>query len=233
MHGLAVTPPCWHWTRLRTGIPSSPARTVKAHSPQSQTPRVPIETRAVSGSLPVLPILFLPGLCVSVLACGGDEESDLAAAVTPTANVEAKATPVLLATLTAPAKATATGHPYVSTFTRSHTFCCSGHRIPSPVPTAIPSPIPSPSPAPTVIPSPIPTPSPSPHRHAFHRYLRLLPVPTTTPSPLPAPTAMPQRDFDAQQYIGKGDEYNCGDFEYQWQAQANAGSGQAGPKPTG
>lgn len=26
--------------------------------------------------------------------------------------------------------------------------------------------------------------------------------------------------FDPQQYIGKGDECNCGDFEYQWQAQA-------------
>ncbi len=37
---------------------------------------------------------------------------------------------------------------------------------------------------------------------------------------MPAPIATPQRDFDAQQYIGKGDEYNCGDFEYQWQAQA-------------
>ncbi|MCY4435943.1 MAG: hypothetical protein OXE05_01255 [Chloroflexi bacterium] len=77
--------------------------------------------------------LILLGLCVSVLACGGDEESDLAAAVTPTANVEAKATPVILATLTAPAAATSTPPP-------------------APTPSALPSPIPSPPPTPTAMP---------------------------------------------------------------------------------
>ena len=43
---------------------------------------------------------------------------------------------------------------------------------------------------------------------------------TTIPSPVPATPAAPQSDFDPQHYIGKGDEYNCGDFDYQWQAQA-------------
>ncbi len=162
--------------------------------------------------------LILLGLCVSVLACGGDEESDLAAAVTPTANVEAKATPVLLATLTAPAKATSTPPP-------APTASAVPSPIPSPVPTAIPSPIPSPSPVPTAIPSPISTPSPVPT--AMPSPLpspspapTSIPLPAATPSPLPAPTAMPQGDFDAQQYVGKGDAFNCGDFEYQWQAQA-------------
>ena len=169
--------------------------------------------------------LILLGLCVSVLACGGDEESDLAAAVTPTANVEAKTTPVLLATLTAPATVTSTPPP-------APTPSAVPSPLPSPVPTAIPSPIPSPSPVPTAIPSPIstpspvptampsPIPSPSPAPTAVPPPTPTPPPPTATPSPLPAPTAMPQRDFDAQQYIGKGDEYNCGDFEYQWQAQA-------------
>ena len=52
--------------------------------------------------------LLLIGSCVSVAACGGDEESDSASVATATAaRMEASATPVLLATLTAPVKATA------------------------------------------------------------------------------------------------------------------------------
>ena len=47
------------------------------------------------------------------------------------------------------------------------------------------------------------------------------PVPTQTATPpVPAPTEPPPSDFNPQQYLGQGDAYNCGDFQYQWQAQA-------------
>ncbi len=137
--------------------------------------------------------ILLIGSCISVLACGGDEESDSnSAAAPPTARVKATATPLLLATIAATPEPTAT--PVLTPLA-----------TPSPVPTAVPAPKPSPTSMPTAIPSPIPTPSPAP---------------TAIPSPIPIPTAPPQSDFDPQQYLGQGDEYNCGDFEFQWQAQA-------------
>ena len=135
--------------------------------------------------------VLLIGSCISVLACGGDEKSDSASGATPTARVEATATPVLLATITANPEPTA-----IPVRTPLAT--------PSPVPTAVPAPKPSPTSMPTAVPSPTPSPSPT----------------AATPSPIPKPTAPPQSDFDPQQYLGQGDEYNCGDFEYQLQAQA-------------
>ncbi len=135
--------------------------------------------------------LLLIGSCLSVLACGGDEESDSASGATPTARVEATATPVLLATITANPEPTAT--PVRTPLA-----------TPSPVPTAVPAPKPSPTSMPTAVPSPTSSPSPA----------------AATPSPITIPTAPPQSDFDPQQYLGQGDEYNCGDFEFQWQAQA-------------
>ncbi len=137
--------------------------------------------------------LLLAGACLSVTACGGDDESGAnPGGAPPTARVAATATPLLIATLTATSEPTAIPPPTP---------------LASPSPPATAAPLPRPSPAPT--PSPTPLPSPLP-----------VPSPTTIPSPVPAATAAPQSDFDPQQYIGKGDEYNCGDFNYQWQAQA-------------
>jgi hypothetical protein len=135
--------------------------------------------------------VLLIGSCLSVLACGGDEKSDSASGAPPTVRVEATATPVLLATITANPEPTAT--PVRTPLA-----------TPSPVPTAVPAPKPSPTSMPTAVPSPTPSPSPT----------------AATPSPIPKPTAPPQSEFDPQQYLGQGDEYNCGDFEFQWQAQA-------------
>ena len=135
--------------------------------------------------------VLLIGSCLSVLACGGDEESDSASGATPTARVQATATPVLLATIAATPEPTAT--PVSSPLA-----------TPSLVPTAVPAPKPSPTSVPTAVPSPTPSPSPT----------------AATPPPIPIPTAPPQSDFDPQQYLGQGDEYNCGDFEFQLQAQA-------------
>ena len=135
--------------------------------------------------------VLLIGSCISVLACGGDEESDSASGATPTARVQATATPVLLATIAATPEPTAT--PVSSPLA-----------TPSLVPTAVPAPKPSPTSVPTAVPSPTPSPSPT----------------AATPPPIPIPTAPPQSDFDPQQYLGQGDEYNCGDFEFQLQAQA-------------
>ena len=135
--------------------------------------------------------VLLIGSCISVLACEGDEESNSASGAPPTVRVEATATPVLLATITANPEPTAT--PVRTPLA-----------TPSPVPTAVPAPKPSPTSMPTAVPSPTPSPSPT----------------AATPSPIPKPTAPPQSDFDPQQYLGQGDEYNCGDFEYQLQAQA-------------
>ena len=136
--------------------------------------------------------VLLIGPCLSVLACGGDEERDSnSAAAPPTARVKATATPVLLATIAANPEPTAT---------------------PVLTPLATPSPVqrlsqhPSPLQLPCLLAVPSPTPSPSPT--------------AATPSPFPIPTEPPQSDFDPQQYLGQGDEYNCGDFEFQWQAQA-------------
>ena len=135
--------------------------------------------------------VLLIGSCLSVLACGGDDESGLASGATPAARVDATATPVLLATIAATPEPTAT--PVRTPLA-----------TPSPVPTAVPAPKPSPTSVPTAVPSPTPSPSPT----------------AATPSPIPIPTEPPQSDFDPQQYLGQGDEYNCGDFEFQWQAQA-------------
>ena len=136
--------------------------------------------------------VLLIGSCLSVLACGGDEERDSnSAAAPPTARVKATATPLLLATIAAKPEPTAA--PVRTPLA-----------TPSPMPTAVPAPKPSPTSLPTAVPSPTPSPSPT----------------AATPSPIPIPTEPPQSDFDPQQYLGQGDEYNCGDFEYQWQAQA-------------
>ena len=135
--------------------------------------------------------VLLIGSCLSVLACGGDEESNSASGAAPTARVEATATPVLLATIAATPEPTATP-------------VRTPPATPSPVPTAVPPPKPSPTAMPTAVPSPTPSPAPA----------------AATPSPIPIPTAPPQSDFGPQQYLGQGDEYNCGDFEFQWQAQA-------------
>ena len=135
--------------------------------------------------------ILLIGSCISVIACGGDDESGLASGATPTARVKATATPLLLATIAAKPEATATPVP-------------TPLATPSPVSMAVPAPMPSPTSVPTAVPSPTPSPSPT----------------AAAPSPIPIPTEPPQSDFDPQQYLGQGDEYNCGDFEFQWQAQA-------------
>ena len=136
--------------------------------------------------------VLLIGSCLSVLACGGDEESNSASGATPTTRVEATATPLLLATIAATPEPTARPVP-------------TPLATPSPVPTAVPEPKPSPTSVPTAVPSATPSPSPTA---------------TATPTPIPIPTAPPQSDFNPQQHLGQGDEYNCGDFEFQWQAQA-------------
>ena len=136
--------------------------------------------------------ILLIGSCISVIACGGDEERDSnSAAAPPTARVKATATPLLLATIAATPEPTTTPVP-------------TPLATPSPVSTAVPAPRPSPTSLPTAVPSPTPSPSPT----------------AAAPSPIPIPTESPQSDFDPQQYLGQGDEYNCGDFEFQWQAQA-------------
>ena len=135
--------------------------------------------------------VLLIGSCLSVLACGGDEESNSASGATPTTIVKATATPLLLATIAATPEPTTRPVP-------------TPLATPSPVSTAVPSPKPSPTSMPTAVPSPTPSPSPT----------------AATPSPIPIPTAPPQREFEPQQYLGQGDEYNCGDFEFQWQSQA-------------
>ena len=157
-----------------------------------------------------------------VLACGGDEKRASASGATPGAeSVPATATPLLLATLTAPSTPTATvmATPKPSPLPTpsplpAPTTTASPAPIPSPAPTAVPSPMPPP--APTASPVPTPTP-PSPTPAAVPS-----PVPTQSVAPpVPTPTAAtPQSDFNPQQYLGQGDAYNCGDFQYQWQAQA-------------
>ena len=155
--------------------------------------RIPGFRSATRGNQIAASLIFvlLIGSCISVLACGGDEESNLASGAPPTARVEATATPLLLATIAATPEPTTRPVP-------------KPLATPSPVPTAVPAPMPSPTSMPTAVPSPTPSPSPK----------------VATPSPITIPTAPPQSDFDPQQYLGQGDEYNCGDFEFQWQAQA-------------
>ena len=149
--------------------------------------RIPVFRTGMRGKQIAASLIYvlLIGSCLSVLACGGDEESNSASGATPTVRVEATATPLLLATISA-------------------TRVLTPLATPSPEPTAVPAPKPSPTSMPTAVPSPTPSPSPT----------------AATPLPIPIPTAPPQSDFDPQQYLGQGDEYNCGDFEYQLQAQA-------------
>lgn len=45
-------------------------------------------------------------------------------------------------------------------------------------------------------------------------------APTTRVAVAPAPTAAPVTGFNAKDYIGQGDAYNCADFASQAQAQA-------------
>ncbi len=135
--------------------------------------------------------LLLIGSCIGVVASGGSGDGESETAATPTtANMEATATPLLISTVTATLDPTATLVPTP---------------LATPPATATPLPTSSPSPKPTAIPSPSPSPTPTL---------------TATPSPIPAPTATPHSDFDPQQYIGKGNAYNCSHFDYQWQAQA-------------
>ena len=83
--------------------------------------------------------VLLIGSCLSLLACGGDEESDSASGAPPAARVEATATPVLLATISATPEPTATpvrtplatpfscanGCPITQALSNSHAYCCS------------------------------------------------------------------------------------------------------------
>ena len=83
--------------------------------------------------------VLLIGSCLSVLACGGDEESESASGAPPTARVEATATPVLLATIAATPEPTATpvryatgysfscanGCPSTQALSNFHAYCCS------------------------------------------------------------------------------------------------------------
>lgn len=153
--------------------------------------------------------VLLIGSCIGVVATARGGEGNSAAVVTPTTPTkEATATPLLVSTVTATSEPTAT--PVLA----------PSPTLPPPPPTPSPlpptsTPTPLPAPAPTAShsptpapPPPAPTPTPTP------------PPPPPTPTPQPEPTAAPQGDFDPQQYIGKGNAYNCGDFEYQWQAQA-------------
>ncbi len=155
--------------------------------------RIPVFRTGMRGKQIAASLIYvlLIGSCLSVLACGGDEESNSASGAPPTARVEATATPLLLAIIAATPEPTAT--PVRTPLA-----------TPSPMPTAVPAPKPSPTSMPTAVPSPTPSPSPT----------------AATPSPIPIPTEPPQSDFDPQQYLGQGDEFNCGDFEYQLQAQA-------------
>ena len=155
--------------------------------------RIPGFRSATRGNQIAASLIFvlLIGSCISVLACGGDDESGLASGATPATIVKATATPLLLATIAATPEPTTRPVP-------------TPLATPSPEPTAVPAPMPSPTSVPTAVPSPTPSPSPT----------------AATPSPIPISTEPPQSDFDPQQYLGQGDEYNCGDFEFQWQAQA-------------
>ena len=164
--------------------------------------------------------LLLVAVCAAALACGGDEEN-APAAVAP--GREATATPVLLSDITATGAPTVTPAPAPTAEPPAPTAVRPAP-APSPKPTAIPPPRPTAPPAPTATPSPLPAPTPDPTPP---------PAPTASPTPLPSPTPAPDAspppptptttppgDFDPQPYLGQGDKYNCGDFEFQWQAQA-------------
>lgn len=152
--------------------------------------------------------VLLIGSCIGVVATAGGEEESVAG-VTPTTPAKvATATPLLVSTVTATSAPTATPVAAPSP-TLSPPPPTPSLPPAAPTPTPLPTP-PPPPPAPTPTPSPPPTPTQPPPPSP----------PPPKPTPRPAPTAAPQGDFDPQQYIGKGNAYNCGDFEYQWQAQA-------------
>ena len=69
------------------------------------------------------------------------------------------------------------------------------------------APAPPPAQAPTAQPAAQPTAAPQP-------------TATATPRPAQTATAAPSSGFDARNYIGQGDRYNCSDFASQADAQA-------------